>query len=76
MAVCLKAELNDQLIAAIWVVGFGCKAHYLYGMSSTQFREYMPNHLLQWQGMLLAKKQGRIIYDMWGAPNEFISDET
>lgn len=76
MASCLKAEFNGKLIAAIWVVGFGTKSHYLYGMSHSQFREMMPNHLLQWRGMQLAKSQGRIIYDMWGAPNNFTKSDS
>jgi len=71
MATCLKAVMDGTIIGAIWVIGFGRKAHYLYGMSSSIHRELMPNHLLQWKGMLLAKEQGREIYDMWGAPNEF-----
>lgn len=71
MANCLKAEVDGSLVAAIWVVGFGKKAHYLYGMSSRKSREYMPNHLLQWRGIQLARSQGRQVYDMWGAPNEF-----
>ncbi|MEI8131206.1 MAG: peptidoglycan bridge formation glycyltransferase FemA/FemB family protein [Leptolinea sp.] len=75
MATCLKAEIEGDLVAAIWVVGFGRKAHYLYGMSSSLHRDCMPNHLLQWRGMQLAKSQGRAVYDMWGAPNEFSSEE-
>ncbi len=76
MATCLKAEIEGMLAGAIWVVGFGKKAHYLYGMSSSQHRAYMPNQLLQWRGMLMAKSQGREIYDMWGAPNEFTLDDS
>ncbi len=76
MATCLKAEVDGKLIAAIWVIGFGKKAHYLYGMSGTTHREYMPNHLLQWRGILLAKSQGRTTYDMWGAPNEFVAGDS
>lgn len=76
MATCLKAEIEGGLAGAIWVVSFGKKAHYLYGMSSSLHRDFMPNHLLQWQGMLLAKSQGREIYDMWGAPNEFTGGDS
>jgi len=75
MAACLKAEVDGILVGAIWVMSFGKKAHYLYGMSSSLHREYMPNHLLQWKGMLLAKSQGRHIYDMWGAPDEFTEED-
>jgi peptidoglycan pentaglycine glycine transferase (the first glycine) len=76
MAACLKAEVNGELVGAIWVVGFGRKAHYLYGMSNSRHREYMPNYLLQWRGMLLAKSQGRCVYDMWGAPDEFTDQDS
>ena len=75
MAACLKAEVEGTLVSAIWVIYFGKKAHYLYGMSGALHREYMPNHLLQWKGMLLAKSQGKRIYDMWGAPDEFTEDD-
>jgi lipid II:glycine glycyltransferase (peptidoglycan interpeptide bridge formation enzyme) len=75
MATCLKAEVDGTLISAIWVISFGKKAHYLYGMSSILHREFMPNHLLQWRGMLLAKAQGRDVYDMWGAPDEFTEED-
>jgi peptidoglycan pentaglycine glycine transferase (the first glycine) len=76
MATCLKAEIEGSLAAAIWVIGFGRKSHYLYGMSSSQHRDFMPNYLLQWRGIQLAKTQGRDVYDMWGAPNEFFSEDT
>ncbi len=76
MANCLQARVENELVGAIWMVGFGEKAHYLYGMSSSSHRELMPNHLLQWRGILLAKSQGRTTYDMWGAPDEFTKDDT
>jgi peptidoglycan pentaglycine glycine transferase (the first glycine) len=76
MATCLKAEIDGMLTGAIWVVSFGKKAHYLYGMSSSQHRDFMPNHLLQWRGIQLAKSQGRSTYDMWGAPNEFTEEDS
>lgn len=76
MAVCLKAQLNDSLIAAVWIVGFGRKAHYVYGMSGGDHREVMPNHLLQWRAMQWAKSRGKEIYDMWGAPDEFTQSDS
>jgi lipid II:glycine glycyltransferase (peptidoglycan interpeptide bridge formation enzyme) len=75
MATCLKAEVEGTLVSAIWVIYFGKKAHYLYGMSGLLHRDYMPNYLLQWRGMQLAKSQGRTIYDMWGAPDEFTEND-
>ena len=29
----------------------------------------MPNHLLQWEAIKLAKSVGCTVYDMWGAPD-------
>jgi peptidoglycan pentaglycine glycine transferase (the first glycine) len=75
MATCLKAEIDGELIGAIWVIGFGKKSHYLYGMSGLKHREDMPNHLLQWRAIQMARSQGREIYDMWGAPDEFTGDD-
>jgi peptidoglycan pentaglycine glycine transferase (the first glycine) len=31
----------------------------------------MPNHLLQWEAIRLAKRKGCRTYDLWGAPDEF-----
>ena len=31
----------------------------------------MPNYLLQWEAIKLAKEKGCRIYDLWGAPDEF-----
>ena len=75
MATCLKAEVDGTLVGAIWVITFGKKSHYLYGMSSSLHRDYMPNHLLQWRGMLLAKSLGCSVYDMWGAPDDFTDQD-
>jgi lipid II:glycine glycyltransferase (peptidoglycan interpeptide bridge formation enzyme) len=49
----------------------GKHAWYLYGMSSGQHREKMPNNLLQWEAMGLAKSHGCQVYDLWGAPDHF-----
>jgi lipid II:glycine glycyltransferase (peptidoglycan interpeptide bridge formation enzyme) len=35
----------------------------------------MPNYLLQWEAMRWAKAHGYTIYDMWGAPNEFLESD-
>jgi lipid II:glycine glycyltransferase (peptidoglycan interpeptide bridge formation enzyme) len=68
---CLIAEVEGEIAAAIFVFYFAGRAYYLYGMSRTAHREKMPNHLLQWEAMRLAKKRGCRTYDLWGAPDEF-----
>ncbi len=65
------AEVEGQPVAAIIVFHFARRALYLYGMSSGQHREKMPNHLLQWTAIQWAKAQGCTLYDFWGAPDVF-----
>ena len=67
----LIAEVSGEPVAAILVFVFGGKAWYLFGMSRDLHREAMPNHLLQWEGMRLAKAAGCHSYDLWGAPDNF-----
>jgi lipid II:glycine glycyltransferase (peptidoglycan interpeptide bridge formation enzyme) len=67
----LIAEAGGQVIAALIVFRFAKRALYMYGMSSGEGREKMPNHLLQWAAIRWAKAQGCAIYDFWGAPDLF-----
>jgi lipid II:glycine glycyltransferase (peptidoglycan interpeptide bridge formation enzyme) len=50
---------------------FGQTAWYMYGASTGQYRQLMPNHLLQWQAICRAKERGCARYDLWGAPDVF-----
>jgi lipid II:glycine glycyltransferase (peptidoglycan interpeptide bridge formation enzyme) len=67
----LVAEVEGEVVAAISVFFFARRAYYLYGMSSDRHRDKMPNHLLQWEAIRLAKSRGCEIYDLWGAPDRF-----
>jgi peptidoglycan pentaglycine glycine transferase (the first glycine) len=71
MAIPLVAEIEGQKIAGLILFYFAGRAWYLYGMSTTQHREKMPNYLLQWKAMLTAKAKGCSVYDLWGAPDVF-----
>ncbi|MBA4384296.1 MAG: hypothetical protein C0410_06140 [Anaerolinea sp.] len=71
MAEALIAEVEGQLVAGVMLFNFGKRAWYLYGMSSPLHREKMPNNLLQWEAMRLAKSKGCETYDLWGAPDVF-----
>jgi lipid II:glycine glycyltransferase (peptidoglycan interpeptide bridge formation enzyme) len=68
---CLIAEVGGEVAGAIFVFHFAERAYYLYGMSSAAHREKMPNHLLQWEAIRLAKRRGCKTYDLWGAPDDF-----
>jgi lipid II:glycine glycyltransferase (peptidoglycan interpeptide bridge formation enzyme) len=67
----LIAQVDGEIVAAIFVFYFARRAYYLYGMSREAQREKMPNYLLQWEAMKRAKARGCNAYDLWGAPDEF-----
>lgn len=75
MAVPLVAEFEGQMIAGVFLFMFAEKAWYLYGMSTNQHREKMPNYLLQWEAIRLAKSKGIAIYDLWGAPDDISPED-
>jgi peptidoglycan pentaglycine glycine transferase (the first glycine) len=64
----LLAEHEGQLLAGIFVSLFGAEGIYLYGASSNEQRQLMPNYLLQWEAIRLARQQGATRYDFWGIP--------
>lgn len=72
----LLAEHDGQLLAGIFVVLFARQAIYLYGASSNEQRQLMPNYLLQWEAMRWAKQQGAQSYDFWGIPDTDAEDES
>jgi lipid II:glycine glycyltransferase (peptidoglycan interpeptide bridge formation enzyme) len=63
------AEYAGKPLASIMVFVCGPMAIYLYGASSDEERNRMPNHLLQWRAMLWAKARGCTLYDLWGMPD-------
>ncbi len=71
----LLAEHNGQLLAGIFVGLFARQAIYLYGASSNEQRQLMPNYLLQWEAMRWARQQGAHSYDFWGIPETDGEDE-
>lgn len=71
MAKILVAEVEENPVAALILFQFNGTSRYMYGMSTEQSRELMPNHLLQWEAMRLSKQLGCHTYDMWGAPDVF-----
>ncbi len=71
MAFGLIAEYEGEPIAAVMIFHFAGIARYMFGMSLEVNRELMPNYLLQWEAIRLAKRLGCHTYDFWGAPDEF-----
>jgi lipid II:glycine glycyltransferase (peptidoglycan interpeptide bridge formation enzyme) len=60
------AEKDGQPLSAAIIIYFGKTATYLHGASANNYRELMPNYLLQWTMILDAKKRGMHYYDFWG----------
>jgi peptidoglycan pentaglycine glycine transferase (the first glycine) len=65
----LLAQYNGQLLAGIFVGLMSKQAVYLYGASSNEQRQLMPNYLLQWEAIRWAKQAGATTYDFWGIPD-------
>jgi len=64
----LLAEAGGEVVAGLILFVFGATAWYMYGASADRHRELMPNHLLQWEAIRLARSLGCTLYDLWGAP--------
>lgn len=75
LAEALVAEVQGQAVAGLLLFRFARKAWFLYGMSSSAHREKMPSYLLQWEAIKRARVSGCEIYDLWGAPDEFIEED-
>jgi peptidoglycan pentaglycine glycine transferase (the first glycine) len=69
------AEYKGKAIAHVIIFGFGRRAWYFYGASSDEERNRMPTYALQWEAMRWAKSQGMVLYDMWGAPDDFHDEQ-
>lgn len=75
-AALLLAEWEGRFVAGLMLFLFGRRAWYMYGASAAgEARRHMPNHLLQWEAMRLARERGCTVYDMWGAPDELVESD-
>lgn len=72
----LLAEVEGDAVAGLILFRFGRRAWYMYGASSDRQRAAMPNHLLQWEAMRLARAAGCIVYDLWGAPDKLHENDS
>ncbi len=62
----LMAYYEDKAISGIFNIDYGNKVWYLYGASSNEHRNLMPNYLLQWEGIKYAISKGKDVYDFRG----------
>jgi lipid II:glycine glycyltransferase (peptidoglycan interpeptide bridge formation enzyme) len=64
------ASFGGKDLGGVMVFAVGRRAWYLYGASSNEERERMPNYALQWKAIQWARARGCTQYDLWGIPDE------
>ena len=68
------AYSNGVAIAGTLAIYYGDKVWYLYGASSNEHRNLMPNYLLQWSMIKWAVENGCRIYDFRGVSGDLSED--
>lgn len=68
------AFLEDKPIAGTLAIYYGDKVWYLYGASSNESRNVMPNYLLQWFMICWAIEKKCRIYDFRGVSGDISED--
>lgn len=68
------AEYQGQVVAGTLALIVGEKAWYLYGASSNEYRNVMPNYLLQWEMIRWARQRGCTLYDFRGVSGDISED--
>ncbi|MBN2738544.1 MAG: peptidoglycan bridge formation glycyltransferase FemA/FemB family protein [Spirochaetales bacterium] len=61
---------DNDFLSGIIVARYNNVAIYLYGASSNEKRNLMPNYLIQWKAIQWAKSRGCDSYDFYGIPPE------
>ena len=62
------ASFEGEDLAGIITLFSGDEAVYLYGASSNEKRNLMPNYLVQWTAICAARQNGCKLYDFYGIP--------
>lgn len=62
-------ECEGKTVSGAITTNYGGKACYVYGASSNEYRNYMPNNLMQWTMIEWAVKTGCYVYDFQGIPH-------
>ncbi|KAB2953831.1 peptidoglycan bridge formation glycyltransferase FemA/FemB family protein [Heliorestis acidaminivorans] len=68
------ARYEGKVIAGTLAFIMGDKAWYIYGASSNEHRNVMPNYLIQWKMICWAKSQGCTLYDFRGVPGHEVDE--
>jgi peptidoglycan pentaglycine glycine transferase (the first glycine) len=68
------AFYEDKPIAGTLAIAYGDKVWYLYGASSNEYRNVMPNYLLQWEMIRWAVERSAAVYDFRGVSGDLSED--
>lgn len=68
------AYFEGNPIAGTLAIHYGDKVWYLYGASSNEYRNLMPNYLLQWEMIKWAAELSCRIYDFRGVSGDLSED--
>ena len=68
------AYYEGKAIAGTLAIWYGDKVWYLYGASSNEHRNLMPNYMLQWAMIEWAVEKGCRLYDFRGVPGQVGED--
>lgn len=68
------AYSGDLRVAGTIAIQYGDKVWYLYGASSNEYRNLMPNYQLQWEMICWAVETGCRIYDFRGVSGDISED--
>ena len=62
-----KAVLGDEVLTTWVVLKLNKILYYPYGASSREHRELMSNNLIMWEVIKFGKREGCVLFDMWGS---------
>lgn len=65
---------EGNLVAGTFLFKYGDKAWYIYGASANEYRNVMPNYLIQWEMIRWSQAQGCTMYDFRGVPGHLTED--
>lgn len=64
-----EAHPEGKILSGALLTFSGYKSYYLYGASSNEYRDYLPNHNMQISMMRYARSRGAKSYDFGGTDN-------
>ncbi len=64
------AKIENKILAQAFIIFDGVEAAYHYGVTTAEGHKYPGAYLIQWEGILEAKKRAMKRYNFWGVAPE------